>query len=164
MISIINIGVVSQIFCELYSQSTAVWSTYIVKSFMQLLLWLIIFNINLALFVILEFYIVCSEDNPKLCEHDTFLRWDLDFGPVHEQVLMEWSIGHISPRWASTVISWAFSWISVNCLVSLNVLLGQLNNLVIVEYAKHEKWCWFVERLFLQSSTPLHEFTGFVAI
>lgn len=62
------------IFCEQYSQSTTVWSTYIVKSLVQFLLWLIIFNINLVLFVILEFYIVCPEDNLKFCDHDTFLR------------------------------------------------------------------------------------------
>lgn len=63
-----------QTFCESHSARTNIWSTYIIKSLLQFIIWIIIFNINLVLFVVLEFYYICPEDSAIPCDHDTFLR------------------------------------------------------------------------------------------
>ncbi|XP_039261778.2 uncharacterized protein LOC120337934 [Styela clava] len=63
-----------QTFCESHSVQTNIWNTYIIKSLLQFILWITIFNINLVLFVTLEFYYICPEDSIVPCDHDTFLR------------------------------------------------------------------------------------------
>ncbi|XP_076802268.1 volume-regulated anion channel subunit LRRC8D-like [Clavelina lepadiformis] len=62
-----------QKFCFENENSQSLWKFYIRKSMVQFIFWIIMFTINMILFVQFEFYIGC-ESTATFCSHDTFLR------------------------------------------------------------------------------------------
>nr|XP_002127699.1 volume-regulated anion channel subunit LRRC8B [Ciona intestinalis] len=61
-----------QKFCIENENSVVLLDSYISKSIVQLIAWMLFFFINMVLFVKFEFYSTCGWS--EVCEHDTFLR------------------------------------------------------------------------------------------